>query len=176
VATDWAPVVQTAIGAIAAISGGVVGAWLQGRHQQRTERDRRRERSGEILAEITALLDDADPGSLELDASPDSYNKTLVRLSERRSTIRLRLLTLAASHPSRDVRDLAGRLDRALLESLGTTGLYLDDLVGRGIQPSLDDVIFGRVKEAAEAERDAKQDYDEALRLLAQLVEAIQRA
>jgi hypothetical protein len=31
VATDWAPVIQTGIGAAAALGGDFVGAWMQGR-------------------------------------------------------------------------------------------------------------------------------------------------
>jgi alkanesulfonate monooxygenase SsuD/methylene tetrahydromethanopterin reductase-like flavin-dependent oxidoreductase (luciferase family) len=56
VATDWGPIVQTSIGAVAAIGGGFVGSWIQVRYQHRSERDRRRERAAEVLAEARALL------------------------------------------------------------------------------------------------------------------------
>jgi hypothetical protein len=45
VATDWAPVIQTGIGALAALCGGFLGAWWQARAQQRIERDRRQRRT-----------------------------------------------------------------------------------------------------------------------------------
>lgn len=35
-ATDWAPVIQTGVGA--ALGGAALGAWLQGRSQERIER------------------------------------------------------------------------------------------------------------------------------------------
>ena len=59
--TDWAPVVQTGIGAVAAIGGGFVGAWWQARGQQRIERDRRRDRAVETAAAAIELLQDLDP-------------------------------------------------------------------------------------------------------------------
>jgi len=66
VPTDWGPVVQTGIGATAALAGGLISAWVQGRYQQRMGRGRRRERAAEILAEARALLTDAHPDYLSL--------------------------------------------------------------------------------------------------------------
>lgn len=53
--------VQTGIGAVAAIGGGFVGAWWQARGQQRIERDRRRDRAAETAAAAIELLQDLDP-------------------------------------------------------------------------------------------------------------------
>src|SRR5829696_8404157 len=69
VATDWTPILQTGLGAITAIGGGMAAAWLQGKSQERIERRRlrreedveghqRRERAAEVLANVSALLGD----------------------------------------------------------------------------------------------------------------------
>jgi hypothetical protein len=63
VATDWGPAVQTGIGAAAAIAGGFLGAWMHGRIQQRAERQQRRERAAEVLAEVATILDDLEISS-----------------------------------------------------------------------------------------------------------------
>jgi hypothetical protein len=44
------PAAETDIGAAAALSGGFVGAWWQGRGQPRIERNRQRERATDVLA------------------------------------------------------------------------------------------------------------------------------
>jgi hypothetical protein len=60
-------VIQTGIGAAAALGGGAIGAWLQAKGQERTEqrrlqreqaveRQQRRDRAAVVLAEASALL------------------------------------------------------------------------------------------------------------------------
>jgi hypothetical protein len=46
------------MGAVAAIGGGLVGAWWQARAQQRIERDRRRDRAAQTAAAAIELLQD----------------------------------------------------------------------------------------------------------------------
>jgi hypothetical protein len=46
------------MGAVAAIGGGLVGAWWQAPAQQRIERDRRRDRAAETAAAAIGLLQD----------------------------------------------------------------------------------------------------------------------
>jgi hypothetical protein len=94
-ATDWGPVLQTATGAAAAIIGGFVGAWMQGRNQQRSEQQQRRERAADVLAEVTALLEDANPVVLD-HGDPE---QTLMALIQRRDKLRMELLRLRRRIP-----------------------------------------------------------------------------
>jgi hypothetical protein len=57
VATDWGPILQTGIGAVAATGGGFAAAWMQGRSQLQLERQRRREAAAETLAAVTEFLE-----------------------------------------------------------------------------------------------------------------------
>lgn len=105
--TDWGPIVQTSIGAVAAIGDGFVGAWIQGRQQRRVERDRRRERAAEILAEVQALLTDATPQPLGLHAEEPTFEQKFTCLWTGGSRTRIPLLTLEASNPSKRVAGFA---------------------------------------------------------------------
>jgi hypothetical protein len=71
VATDLASILPIVGGAAAAISGGAAAAWLQVKSQERiehrriqreedVERQQRRERAAELLAEVSALLTEID--------------------------------------------------------------------------------------------------------------------
>jgi hypothetical protein len=120
VATDWGPVAQTGIGALAAVVGAFVGAWAQGRNQRRTERQQRRERVAAVLAEVTAFLDDANPEDVSLHHGSliDAKKRLLAPLDKRRQDLHMQLLRLSTAHPSAKVRRLAIRLDDMLLETL----------------------------------------------------------
>jgi hypothetical protein len=61
VASDWTPVMQTSIGAAAAIVGGLLTAWYQAHVQERAERIRRRERAAEVIMAAHQLYLDAEP-------------------------------------------------------------------------------------------------------------------
>jgi hypothetical protein len=61
VATDWTPVIQTAIGGVVATGGGFAAAWMQGRSQLQLERQRRREAAADTLIDFTRMLENADP-------------------------------------------------------------------------------------------------------------------
>jgi hypothetical protein len=101
-------VVQTGIGAAAAIGGGFIGVWLQGRYQRQADRDRRRERAAEVVGDAIHWLADARPNLLHrLDSET---HRTIVDLEERLGSIRRRLLVLAAGHPNPKVRELVEQL------------------------------------------------------------------
>jgi hypothetical protein len=117
VATDWTALGQTTIAAAAALGGGVVGAWVQGRTQARTERHRRREQAAQVLADLATLLEDADPEG-KLTRRHSNVDEVLRLLADRRNVLRARLLTLAAGQPSRPTRRLFRELDRAVTSSL----------------------------------------------------------
>jgi hypothetical protein len=110
-------VVQTGIGAVAAIGGGFVGAWWQARGQQRIERDRRRDRAAETAAAAIELLQDLDPyRAVEIERS--RYKAEVKALTRRRLDVRGQLWVLAAGHPSNDVRAYAIDAAQALGDSL----------------------------------------------------------
>ena len=159
--TDWGPIVQTGIGAVAAIGGGCVGAWVQGRYQQRTERDRRRERAAEILAEVRALLTDANPDPLGTIVTEEWLQETFPTIRDRWLQARIPLLTIAVARPSKQVSDLARRLEEATSGTLARVGLFLFRIV--------------RSQEFESVRLEANQMRAEAIDLLNQLEEAIQR-
>jgi len=159
VATDWSSIVAAVI---AALGGGAVGAWLQGRRQDRAERTQRRERSAEVLAEARAFLTDVTPDRLGFNANEERSPQVLQELGERRERIRVPLLTLAHSHPSATVRDLATRLEIEMANTLHMAGWFITDLLRNRDVDSMRD--------------QANQHHEEALRLLYELVEAIQQA
>jgi hypothetical protein len=69
---DWMRLVDMALGAI--FGGGLVGTWLQLRHQRDVERNRRRERAAEVLAPMMKLLGDVRPYWLDM---PDDGDRQL---------------------------------------------------------------------------------------------------
>lgn len=156
-ATDWGPVLQTATGAAAAIIGGFVGAWMQGRNQQRSEQQQRRERAADVLAEVTALLEDANPVVLD-HGDPE---QTLMALIQRRDKLRMGLLRLATAHPAAPVRELAGRLDTLLWSSLNAMSY-----------------VVGRLRTDGDEHRRevAKGMHGKTMEALGELIDAVQRA
>jgi len=83
----------------------------------------------------------------------------LKELEERRDRIRIPLLILASSHPSPEVRDLAGQLEVELATMLTSTTWFVFDLLHN--------------TDTASTRSDANQHHAEALRLLDRLLEAI---
>lgn len=161
-ATDWGPIVQTGIGAVAAIGGGFVGSWIQVRYQHRSDRDRRRERAAEILAEARALLTEANPDRLAFNACTTTSPRTFDDLQGRWREIRVPLLTLSTVGDSKPVRDLARQLEPAMANALTRAAFLVGDLL--------------RNRDIGDAREDANRDHTEAIGLLGQLEEAIQRA
>jgi hypothetical protein len=125
-ATDWGSIGQTVI---SALGGGAVGAWLQGRRQASSERDQRRQRAVEVVAEVKALLTDANPGRLALNANQETFEKSFAALGERWQRIRVPLLTLWGGHPSKQVRDLARELEIATANTLIQTQWLVSDVL-----------------------------------------------
>jgi hypothetical protein len=164
VATDWGPVIQTGIGAVAAIGGGFVGAWWQARGQQRVERDRRRDRAAETAAAAVELLQDLDPYEVvEIDRS--SYEAEVKALTRRRLDVRGQLWVLAAGHPSKDVRERAIDVAQALGDSLAASSSLI-----QGMHETLEEDAVTGARELADKWNRVAADR------LERLLEAIQRA
>lgn len=161
--TDWGPIVQTGIGAAAAIAGGCIGAWLQGRHERRRERDRTRERAAAAIGPIHLLLVDSNWRQLGLNAKQETFEPTFTQLWERWDRTSGALLVLSTGHPSQRVRELAEALTVATSRTLTSTTWYVHDLLGYAA-----DIQTPR--------RQAEEHYEQARKLLTQLREAIQQA
>jgi hypothetical protein len=181
VATDWAPVIQTGIGAAAALGGGVIGAWLQGRsqerieqrrihHEERADRHQRRDRAAEVLAEVSELLRDAfvertlaqylSPESLEGATGLDSDR---LELQQRHKAAREQLILMAIREPAPEVRRLARELEKAMDSSLHSVSYKRASRdAGEVAAPIL-----------AELAAKGEQDHFKALALLDELVEAL---
>jgi hypothetical protein len=161
-ATDWAPIIQTGIGAGAALGGGFIGAWAQARYQRRAEQDRRREQEGAVLAEVRALLTDLAPDLLGLFATKRNTRDVFIPLNERWERIRIPLLTLAMVHEDKHVRDLARHLESSVSSTLSAAAVFIRDVV-----------LSNDLHDSRER---ANQSYEQANTLLTRLEEAIQRA
>jgi hypothetical protein len=139
VATDWAPVIQTGIGAAAALVGGAIGAWLQTKGQERIEqrrlerelvmeRQQRRDRAAVLLAEASALLSTSKAHWLAVDVIVgrprpimDAYRADYERLQDRQRVVCEQLLAMAIGAPSPEVRRLAQELSAAVRDSVSAT-------------------------------------------------------
>ena len=161
-ATDWGPILQTGIGAVAATGGGFAAAWMQGRSQGQLERHRRREKFAEVLADTTSLL-------WEMDAHRPHFGHRLhdaaafFSATERRmKSVRARLLLLVVGHPDAQVRDLSRRLDQALYELDSAMGIFVDSME---FEQSPAAVVKLRTE--------ARERHAEADRLLADLLKTI---
>jgi hypothetical protein len=100
------------------------------------------------------------PDRLGINSSQERSPQVLKELTERRDRIRVPLLTLAHSHPSATVRNLAPRLDVEMANTLTMAVWFIRDLL--------------RARDVDSARDTANQHHAEALRLLDRLVEAIQ--
>jgi hypothetical protein len=162
VATDWAPIVQTSIGAGAALGGGFIGAWTQARYQRHMERDRRCEEAGAVLAEVRVLLSDMEPDPLGLFATAETLREMFPPLQERWQRIRVPLLTVAMVHQVELVGDLARQLERSTTSALIGVALFVRSVVDS--------------RDLQDTRELANSRHQQAISLLTQLEEAIQRA
>jgi hypothetical protein len=178
VATDRAPVIQTGIGALSALGGGVIGAWLQGNSQERieqhrlrpeedVERQQRRERAAEILAEVSAILRILEMEEQSVvQRSGEEYKRellgTLEALGARLQAASAQLLGMAIREPNSEVRRLARKLERALSESVVLSTVIL---VGRALES--ESPVLARLDASAKETRAGTEG------LLDELVEAL---
>jgi hypothetical protein len=183
VAADLASLLPFVGGAVAAIGGGVAAAWLQGKSQERIEqrrlhheecieRQQRRDRAAEVLAEVSALLRDSSVQRTLAEHLPEEAVKTLrfdtQDLQPRQKAAREQLILMAIREPSPEVRCLARELEKALDNSLHSTSYKLASRsaasrsAGKAVAPIL-----------AKLAADSEQDHFKALALLDELVEKL---
>jgi hypothetical protein len=140
----------------------VVGAWLQGRRQDRADRDQRRDRAAEVIAEVKALLTDMNPERLGFNARQETFDMTLAELEERWQRLRVPLLTLWGGHPSKEVRDLSREIEIAAGNTLIDGKWFVADLL--------------RGKDHEEAHDNARLWHERATKLVNEVLEAIRKA
>ena len=124
VATDWAPVVQTSIGAAAAVAGGLLTVWYQARTQERVDQQRRRERSAEVAVAAVQFLIDTDPDAMARFDNSEALLGATEELRAESQRLRTQLWILAAWHPSSQVRRLAKDVPNILTGRLRTSLNY----------------------------------------------------
>jgi hypothetical protein len=156
---DWEPIVAALIGAL---GGGVAGASLQGRRQDRVDRDQRRDRAAEVIAEVKALLTDLNPERLGFNAHEGTFDTSFTRLEERWQRLRVPLLTLWGGHPSKQVRDLSRDLEIAATNTLINGKWFVVDLL--------------RGKDSEEAHENARLWHERETKLVNEVLEAIRKA
>jgi hypothetical protein len=157
--TPLIPVATAAVAAGAALGAQGISGPIQRGNQERIERTQRRERAAEVLAEVTAFLTDVNPDQLGFNASKEWSREILKELEERRQRIRIPLLTLSGSHPSPEVRVLAGQLEVQLAKTMNRTMYFVLDLLMH--------------RDVESIREDANRDHEHALRLLDLLLDAI---
>lgn len=180
-AADWAPVIQTGIGAVAALGGGAIGAWLQAksqerieqrrlRHEERVERQQRRDRAAVLLGEVSAMLMDSQKQRLLLEhVAPDSPEFRVALRSEfeglmdRQKVVREQLAAMAIAAPSPEVRRLVQKLEGALGVSLSTTWYRLVSGQDGGIHIPI----------LAKLAEDSERRHLKAVALFDELIEAL---
>jgi hypothetical protein len=101
----------------AVFSGGLVGTLLQLRHQREVERDQRRERAAQVLADALALLQDLKP-TANYRADEPWRSSDIAKLKVRREELRTLLLRVAVARRSPMVRKLERELSSALDSTL----------------------------------------------------------
>ena len=170
-AMDWTPVATATIAALAVLGGQGLAGWQQARNQERLERSqerlegqRRRERAAQVLADVTALLVDAEAiriGGLAVKhkAELETLMKSQGTLVTRLGQLRGQLLSLSTGHPAAEVQALARRLESVL-------GRYLQTIWMAFAVP----IAFQR------SAHDAGPEHAEAERLLQEPIEAVEQA
>lgn len=121
-------VAQSAIGALAALIGGLGGASIATRHQRSNERNRQRERAAEVLGSVGPLLTELHPTRLlirtytvenlglgQQDPIDEALAK-LAKLDKRVPIVREQLSALAGWWSTPRGSDMAEQLQTAIYE------------------------------------------------------------
>jgi hypothetical protein len=181
VAADWASFLPFAGGAVAAISGGMAAAWLQGKSQERieqrrlrreedVERQQRRERAASVLAEVSVLLHDVRTEQTVVQRIPGESDRQraelltprLDALQARQQAASEQLILMAIREPAPQVRRLARELEHAMSNSVHLTSM---GLIGRAVES--DAPAF------AQLAMEGEQLHTEAQGLLNKLIDAL---
>jgi hypothetical protein len=122
---DTADVLQTAIAALAGLTGGLASTAIAIRRQEAGERGLQRQRAAELFGPMGPLLTELNPDriymNLPLPPEPgqaDPMTETLRTLHEQAREVRQQLSMLAAWWPTSEGSDLARRLEVALLSAV----------------------------------------------------------
>jgi hypothetical protein len=137
-------VAQSAIGALAALIGGLGGASIATCHQGSNERNRQRERAAEVLGLVGPLLTELYPGRLliriyiveilelgQQDPIDEAFAK-LAKLDERVPVVREQLSALAGWWSTPRGSDMVEQLQAAIFEISHFDRLMLEYLYVKG--------------------------------------------
>lgn len=117
---DTTVVAQSAIGALAALIGGLGGASIATRYQRSNEQRRQRERAAEVLGLVGPLLSEMHPDPMLLrippvePGQPDPMVDRFAKVEERVRVAGEQLWTLAGWWSTSRGSDLAQQLQRAI--------------------------------------------------------------
>jgi hypothetical protein len=131
---DTTVVAQSAIGALAALIGGLGGASIATRYQRSNERSRQHERAAEVLGSVWPLLTDLNPDSMLLGIPPaepgqdDPMVELFSALDERVRVAREQLATLMGWWSTPKGSDLAMGLQWAIYEAHRWDVMAIKDL------------------------------------------------
>jgi hypothetical protein len=162
VATDWGPLLQTGIGAAAAVAGGLLTAWYQNRVHERAEQQRRKERAAEVVTAAFEFHLDTDPETLA-GMNKQELMEATDRLLARASLLRTQFIILTASYPSRRVRNLARDLPHLLMDRLNSSFTFA--LARLDADPSAQEAAEKTTKAADEKALDALADLTTAIEI-----------
>jgi hypothetical protein len=114
--------VDMTLGAV--FGGGLVGTWLQLRHQRSVERNRRRERAAEVLAPMMKLLGEIRPYWWD---TPEPNRQLVSDYKKRWEELREPFLVVAAAQPSPAVQDLAHKVDAAMGDTIALVDWLVEE-------------------------------------------------
>jgi hypothetical protein len=168
--------VVAALVAGGALLAGFVGwctrVWVQSlfaRRDRLHERDEvRRERGLELVGQIRALLDDANPLVMSINRSSDTPRK-MQSLVARWSELRKELVTYSTAHPSERVKTLEREFEDMMWILLTSTGQAVE-VMTEGMIPLLREDFEPNPGGRLEA---ARHDYRETSKLLDELEGAV---
>jgi hypothetical protein len=109
---DTADVLQTAIAALAGLTGGLASTAIVVRRQEAGERGQQRQRAAELFGPMGPLLTELNPDRIYINLppaptdAPDPMVEKLNALEQRAHAVREQLSMLAAWWPTSDGSDL----------------------------------------------------------------------
>lgn len=122
--TDWGPVLQTGIGAAAAVGGGLLGAWMQGRSQAQRTQQEQCERAAAVISAALSVHVKTSPSAIDTQPDFSKLAEQFRNLKERYDAITTELWMLSVWYPSKTVRVLANQAVPAMQDGIASAFDY----------------------------------------------------
>jgi hypothetical protein len=156
-------VLGVAVTGVLTLAGVFLGHWLSAhRSEQEREaaaRERWRELAFSVLGPLGTWLTDAHPDRLGINADREASSDVFAELRGRCNGMREQLATLAVGLPTDRGRDLAGRLEVAIFNSLVSSQWFVHDLLNH--------------RDTTEPREKAKSEHDTAIETREALAEEV---